>query len=333
MSYSRKELMTQINEEREKAKNKLLYTAGITKLKKDELNEIVNDLKTINKAYVKEKEEEEKKALEEDKRELEDEKERLTNELKRLDNDSEEAKCILEELDFDDEDDAKEEERVEEEYKKEEEKKILTIDENYDAFLNYDNNDLTYEEIDEEEEPQEKNNINEYNMPEKNITQTITRITDNKEDNKDDKKSDEPMLISRNELKNKKKDYDTQSEEEEDVEKYNDNYYEKKNNDKTGYTLTLKQAEDQIKETITNFKDIMDEKIKEVKRFKRMGLLTQKFIDQVINEHNFYRTEAEDQIADTMDNLRGDLDFSRSFVSMVNRQFNNILEKTEKAVS
>lgn len=308
MAYSRKELITQINEERKKAKTILYNKTGISKLKKDELNKIMNDLKILNNAYKTENEEDEKKAILQDTNDLEGKKKQILNELEILKKEEKEAEIYIEELEFNDEDEANDEARVEEEYNK---THTIEKSDNYDDFLNYDNANLEYERL-EEDDIEDNNNNNKYNM---NITQKIER-------------DEKPKQMTREELKSRTLEEKVFDDDEDDDD--SDDYNEKKYG---SYKLSLPQAEQQILETLLNFKLIMNDKIKEVKRFKRMNLLTQKFIDEVINEHNFYREEAEEQIGGIMDNLRDDLDFKKSFVSKINRAFNSILEKTEKAVS
>ncbi len=123
---SRRELINEITKAREDAKANLLYVKGLTKMKKEELQEISKVLRqngrNINRDEL---------------RELQQEKEKIKDELNELKVEEKEEEAKLQELDIDDEEQEEEEEESEntltpekeEEEKKEEEEEEEEEDE------------------------------------------------------------------------------------------------------------------------------------------------------------------------------------------------------------
>lgn len=77
----------------------------------------------------------------------------------------------------------------------------------------------------------------------------------------------------------------------------------------------------------------MQDRIKDIKRYKRMQLLTPEFEKESIDYHNYYRQNAEQQITEIMDSVYEDEDFNKSYINKINKLFENIMQKFEIILS
>jgi hypothetical protein len=297
MATSRTDLINQIKEQRKQAKAQLLYNAGITKLKKSQLKEIAQQLKEINKAMRKEKEEVVKEDLKLDANDLEEEKEILLEELEELKEQDKQTKIEIKELDFDDEEDQEDMERVEALYKEQNPDEYDNDDDNLVFEINDNEIDYNNDIFEEEEEP--------------NVKMVV----------KKEKEPKEIRKMTRQDLKKRVEfdEFESDIEDEEPQEEMTQQYG----------GLQLQEAKAQVEDITSGFKDMMMDRIKELRRFKRMKLLTPKFINETIDYHNYYRGEAEKQIQNVLEQLF-DGDFDKSFYSKVNKVFDTILNKMEK---
>ena len=297
MASSRTDLINQIKEQRKQAKAQLLYNAGITKLKKSQLKEIAEQLKEINRAMKKEKEPKAQDELYLDAEDLQDEKEILLQELEELKEQDKQTKIEIQELDFDDDEDEEDIRRVEKELDEKypyEEYQELTDD--------YFNNDkITFDDLEEEEEPK------------------VKMVVKKEKEPKEIRKMTRQDLKKRVEFDEFESEFESDLEEEEPQEEMTQKYG----------GLSIPEAKAQVEDITTGFKDMMMDRIKELRRFKRMKLLTPKFINETIDYHNYYRGEAEKQIRNVLEQLF-DGDFDKSFYSKVNKVFDTILRKMEK---
>lgn len=289
MATSRTDLINLIKEQRKQAKADLLYNAGITKLKKSQLKEISEQLKEINRA-IKNKNIPEKDALIMDANTLEDEKEILLQELEELKEQEKLTKIEIKELDFDDDEIEEDERQVDEELDKE------YPYEEYQELTEdlYNNDKITFDDIEEEEEEK----------------QQIKKVV---------KRDKEPKKMTREDLKHRAVAFDEFEDDEEEEE-------EKKPQKYGG--LSLDEAQEEIENITSNFKNMMLDRLKELKRFKRMNLLTPKFINETIDYHNFNRSQSQEQINNILEQLL-DCDFNKSFYSKVNKVYDIILKKME----
>jgi hypothetical protein len=166
MSKSRNQLIKEIKEKRKNAKAELMYVKGLTKMKKEELNEVYDMLNEVNQTLQDDFNDE----YSAEKEQLEKEKEILEQELNTLEQDEENKKVEIEELE-----DIENEEFDEE------------------------------SETDEEDAPREKPKLERQNAtyipPEESETEDSEQETEKAELNNDDDKDDDKLIDAEEFLK------------------------------------------------------------------------------------------------------------------------------------
>ena len=126
-----------------------------------------------------------------------------------------------------------------------------------------------------------------------------------------------PKKMTRGELKRRKEESEEEEEESEE--------------EPPQQPQTLLTAQREIEHLTNSFKALMEDKIAEVKKYKKMKLLTDKFVNETIAYHNDYRARVEEEIEYLTESLNGE-EFPKAFVSKTNRVFDGVLKKMEKAL-
>lgn len=194
------------------------------------------------------------------------------------------------------------------------------------------------EEFDEDEGDEEFND-----EPEKPNDETEEPNDESKETeelNDESKEPEEPQIksilkkkvriLSRNEIKKRSDSIDSEySDYQSDTEYSEANYF-----DSTRYdgTINIEKAQEEIIKVVNSFKIFMDRKVKEVKKYKKMKLLTKKCINDTIAYHDDLKNAVEDNIDIIMDAMRETDEFSPKFDRKIDRIFTSIATKLNKLI-
>ena len=312
---NRQELIKEAQNQRTQYMNKLSHNKGLTRLKKQQLQEVITDLRKINKALKDEDDDLEIRNLKDDQDELKHEGVLLEKEIKLIDGENEILELEYSEMANNQDDDEEDEKPKQRENNLQPHRKIRINEiiesiktSNDDDDDEDDNDDDDHNDDDDEDDDEDDDD------------------DDNEEDEEDEEDEKPKKKTSR---KMKRCEIKLQSEDDDDISDTDMETYRR--NSKVQYTK--QEGKKILSEILEDFEELIKIQIAETKKYKKMGLLTDDTIEEIVDYHNELRERADDQMVHTIQHLVRGENLPDNFTMRINDKFQKIRQQLEVVIT
>jgi hypothetical protein len=318
---NRQELIKEAQNQRTKYMNKLSHNRGLTRLKKQQLQEVITDLRKINKALKNEDDDLEIRNLKDDQDELKHEGVLLEKEIKLIDGENEILELEYEEMANNQNDDEDDDENPKQRENNLQPHRKIRINEIIESIKTSNDDDEEDEDISDDDNDDDNDDHNDHNDDEDD------EDDDDHSDEEDEEEDEKPK--KKTSRKMKRCEIKIQSEDDDDISDTDMETYRR--NSKVQYTK--QEGKKILSEILEDFEELIKIQIAETKKYKKMGLLTDDTIEEIVDYHNELRERADDQMVHTIQHLVRGENLPDNFTMRINDKFQKIRQQLEVVIT